>query len=99
MDEALAGHPRIGQSPRGTGAAAQFSRREQASSDADDAELAVFLAAGNRISFDTAAWFARTDRPTFYPEVMTAFDLVDLAEHYHVPLLLAPFAYPTYRGS
>ncbi|TFB69619.1 2-oxo-4-hydroxy-4-carboxy-5-ureidoimidazoline decarboxylase [Cryobacterium glaciale] len=48
VDEALAGHPRIGQAPTGAGAAQQFSRREQSSVDADDAELASSLAAGNR---------------------------------------------------
>ncbi|TFD03490.1 hydroxyisourate hydrolase [Cryobacterium sp. TMT1-2-2] len=52
-----------------------------------------------RISFDTGAWFAQAGRDTFYPEVTITFDLADVAEHYHVPLLLAPFAYSTYRGS
>jgi 2-oxo-4-hydroxy-4-carboxy-5-ureidoimidazoline decarboxylase len=47
VDEALAHHPRIGERPAGTGAAQQHSRREQASSDADDPELAARLAAGN----------------------------------------------------
>jgi 5-hydroxyisourate hydrolase len=35
----------------------------------------------------------------FYPEVVIAFAIGDPFEHYHVPLLLAPFAYSTYRGS
>lgn len=50
VDEALAEHPRIGQAAAqiSTPAAAEFSRREQASVDADDAELAVLLATGNR---------------------------------------------------
>ena len=50
-----------------------------------------------RVVFDTAAYFG--DRPTFYPEVVIAFELADAAEHYHVPLLIAPFGYSTYRGS
>jgi len=50
-----------------------------------------------RIRFDTRAWFA--GRPAFYPEVVIAFTIVDSDDHYHVPLLLSPFAYSTYRGS
>jgi 5-hydroxyisourate hydrolase len=38
-------------------------------------------------------------RPGFYPEVVIAFRVTDPAAHYHVPLLLSPFAYSTYRGS
>jgi len=52
-----------------------------------------------RIGFDTGAWFAAEGRPTFYPEVQICFELADEATHYHVPLLLSPFAYSTYRGS
>ena len=51
------------------------------------------------IRFDTGAWFARAGRETFYPEVTITFDRAVVAEHYHVPLLLSPFAYSTYRGS
>ncbi|WP_395245973.1 hydroxyisourate hydrolase [Agromyces sp. MMS24-K17] len=50
-----------------------------------------------RVVFDTAAYFR--DRPTFYPEVAITFELAAADEHYHVPLLLSPFAYSTYRGS
>ena len=35
----------------------------------------------------------------FYPEVAVAFTVTDPGEHYHVPLLLSPYAYSTYRGS
>jgi 5-hydroxyisourate hydrolase len=58
------------------------------------------LAAGTyRLVFDTGGYFAVTGQLGFYPEVVIAFALGDPAEHYHVPLLLAPFAYSTYRGS
>jgi 5-hydroxyisourate hydrolase len=58
------------------------------------------LAAGAyRLTFDTAAYFAATDRRSFYPRVTIDFDLADEGAHYHVPLLLSPFAYSTYRGS
>ena len=50
-----------------------------------------------RVVFDTAGWFG--DRPTFYPEVVIVFELAEASEHYHIPLLLSPFAYSTYRGS
>jgi 5-hydroxyisourate hydrolase len=46
-----------------------------------------------RLIFDTA------DYSDFYPEVTVAFTVTDPGEHYHVPLLLSPYAYSTYRGS
>ncbi|MCV7174289.1 hydroxyisourate hydrolase [Mycolicibacterium sphagni] len=52
-----------------------------------------------RISFDTGGYFAAAGIPTFYPEVTVAFEITDPAAHYHVPLLLSPYSYSTYRGS
>jgi 5-hydroxyisourate hydrolase len=52
-----------------------------------------------RLHFDTGGYFARLDVPTFYPEVVIAFDITDPAGKYHVPVLLSPYAYSTYRGS
>ncbi len=53
-----------------------------------------------RISFGTGAWFAAAGRETFYPQVVVTFTLTDPDRaHHHVPLLLSPFAYSTYRGS
>ena len=52
-----------------------------------------------RVVFDTAAYFERRGQRAFYPEVAVSF-LIDRADgHYHVPLVLSPFAYSTYRGS
>ncbi|MEV6323135.1 hydroxyisourate hydrolase [Nocardia sp. NPDC051787] len=51
-----------------------------------------------RLVFDTGAYFARSEVETFYPEVVVAF-VVTEERHYHVPLLLSPFAFSTYRGS
>jgi 5-hydroxyisourate hydrolase len=51
-----------------------------------------------RLVFDTGAYFAAAERTGFYPEVSITF-VVDEERHYHVPLLLSPFAYSTYRGS
>jgi 2-oxo-4-hydroxy-4-carboxy-5-ureidoimidazoline decarboxylase len=48
IDEALAEHPRIGEKPTGSSRAAGFSRSEQSSADADDADLAAAMAVGNR---------------------------------------------------
>ncbi len=53
----------------------------------------------HRLVFDTGAWFAAQGRAAFYPEVVLTFVVQEPAEHHHVPLLLAPFAYSTYRGS
>jgi 5-hydroxyisourate hydrolase len=58
------------------------------------------LSAGEyRLEFQTGAYFAAAARPAFYPRVTIAFLITDTAQHYHVPLLLSPFAYSTYRGS
>ncbi|WP_327015483.1 hydroxyisourate hydrolase [Cryobacterium sp. GrIS_2_6] len=60
----------------------------------------VDLSSGRyRLTFDTGRYFAGTGQPTLYPEVSVTIDLTDPAAHYHVPLLLSPFAYSTYRGS
>jgi 5-hydroxyisourate hydrolase len=53
----------------------------------------------HRISFDTGAYFAAKGIETFYPEVAITFVVNDSSGHYHVPLLLSPFAFSTYRGS
>ncbi|TDK26543.1 hydroxyisourate hydrolase [Arthrobacter crusticola] len=52
-----------------------------------------------RIEFDTGAYFAGLGVESFFPEVALTFTLASASEHYHVPLLLSPFAYSTYRGS
>ncbi|WP_430645288.1 hydroxyisourate hydrolase [Agromyces sp. GXS1127] len=52
-----------------------------------------------RLRFDTAAYFAARGTESFYPEVVLTFRVADDGRHVHVPLLLSPFAYSTYRGS
>lgn len=52
-----------------------------------------------RVTFDTGGYFAAQGTDTFYPEVTVTVELADPTAHYHVPLLLSPFAYSTYRGS
>jgi 5-hydroxyisourate hydrolase len=51
------------------------------------------------LHFETGAYFSREHRPVFYPFVDVAF-VTDVGQaRYHVPLLLSPFGYSTYRGS
>jgi 5-hydroxyisourate hydrolase len=52
-----------------------------------------------RLIFHTAAYFEGQNSKTFYPEVQVIFELRDPNAHYHVPLLISPFGYSTYRGS
>ena len=51
-----------------------------------------------RLSFDTAVYFEAHEQSGFYPLVQVVFE-IGAAQHYHVPLLLSPFGYSTYRGS
>ncbi len=53
----------------------------------------------HRLVFATGPWFADQGREAFYPEVVLTFAVQEPAEHHHVPLLLAPFGYSTYRGT
>lgn len=58
------------------------------------------LTAGTyRITFDTGSYFAAQKVEGFYPEACIVFTVRDAEAHYHVPLLLSPFGYSTYRGS
>jgi 5-hydroxyisourate hydrolase len=60
----------------------------------------VASAAGRyRLTFDTAAYFAASGIEAFYPTVAIVFEIRDAAQHHHVPLLLSPYGYSTYRGS
>jgi len=57
------------------------------------------VAGAYRLTFHTGAYFAQHGVAGFYPEVTIAFEVRDPEQHYHVPLLLNPFGYSTYRGS
>jgi len=52
-----------------------------------------------RLTFDTARYFAALGVEAFYPDVIVTFVVQDAEQHYHVPLLLSPYGYATYRGS
>jgi len=82
-----------GWEPRGTG-----------TTDADgrvaDLITAQAFAPGTwQISFDTGGYFEAMGISAFYPYVSITFQVRATDEHYHVPLLLNPFGYSTYRGS
>ncbi|HZT59281.1 MAG TPA: hydroxyisourate hydrolase [Pyrinomonadaceae bacterium] len=62
----------------------------------DDFDL---KAGAYRLTFDAGDYFARAGVEGFYAEVVVAFVVRDAGAHYHVPLLLSPFGYTTYRGS
>ena len=52
-----------------------------------------------RMTFDVGPYQQRSGAKGFYPEVAVVFEIVETGEHYHIPLLLSPFGYSTYRGS
>jgi 5-hydroxyisourate hydrolase len=52
-----------------------------------------------RLRFDTASYFRSQGVAGFYPYVAIVFEVREPGQHHHVPLLLSPFGYSTYRGS
>ena len=52
-----------------------------------------------RLRFDTRPYFERSGLAAFYPEVAVVFTVEDSTTHVHVPLLLSPFGYTTYKGT
>ncbi len=65
---------------------------------------ATTMAAGHyRLSFEVAPYFRARGltlpEPTFLDVVHLDFGIADAAGHYHVPLLVSPWSYSTYRGS
>ncbi|HVE12675.1 MAG TPA: hydroxyisourate hydrolase [Elusimicrobiota bacterium] len=77
----------------------------EARTDADGRAMGLLPAAHKlvegvyRLTFDTAAYFRAKDLAGFYPYVSVPFEIHRTGEHYHVPLLLSPHGYSTYRGS
>jgi len=52
-----------------------------------------------RLRFDVLSYFESRGVESFFPEVSIVFEVRDVDGHYHVPLLISPFGYSTYRGS
>lgn len=62
-------------------------------------EAKPLVAGRYRMRFETSTYFKANNVEGFYPYVEVVFDIRALGQHYHVPLLLSPFGYSTYRGS
>jgi 5-hydroxyisourate hydrolase len=60
--------------------------------------VGTLLAGSYRLRFDVGAYFRDSERECFYDDVVVSFH-IDGTGHYHVPLILSPFGYTTYRGS
>jgi len=52
-----------------------------------------------RVTFKTGEWFAKHDMSSFFPEVPVIFEVDGTVPHYHIPLLLSPYGFSTYRGN
>jgi len=83
---------------------ADWIEMASAATDADGRIPALLppgaAAAGTfRLFFDVAAYFAARGQSTFYASVTIDVVIVDASQHYHVPLLLSPYGYSTYRGA
>ncbi|WP_434677501.1 hydroxyisourate hydrolase [Pseudomonas sp. R1-18] len=52
-----------------------------------------------RVTFKTGEWFKKHDTASFFPEVPVIFNVDGSVPHYHIPLLLSPYGFSTYRGS
>jgi 5-hydroxyisourate hydrolase len=87
------------------GGAPRWTNVAEALTD-DDGRIRRFVPEGSlrpgtyRVTFETKAYLEAAGRPAFYPQVDVVF-VIDggVDGHYHIPLLLSPFGYSTYRGS
>jgi 5-hydroxyisourate hydrolase len=52
-----------------------------------------------RVTFKTGEYYERTGRESFFPEIPVIFQVKQTNQHYHIPLLLSPYGFSTYRGS
>jgi 5-hydroxyisourate hydrolase len=59
----------------------------------------AFLPGHYRLIFETGPYFLLQNKEVFFPQISIMFVAKDPMQHYHVPLLLSPFGYTTYRGS
>ena len=80
--------------PIGRGSTDTDGRLRTLMPDGEPLQVGVY-----RLTFNTVQYFEELDLPTFYPRVVIEFETAAGERHYHVPLLLSPFGYTTYRGS
>lgn len=52
-----------------------------------------------RVTFKTGTWFAQRKVASFFPEIPVIFQVDGTVGHYHIPLLLSPYGFSTYRGN
>lgn len=52
-----------------------------------------------RVTFKTGEWFKKHETASFFPEVPVIFEVDGTVPHYHIPLLLSPYGFSTYRGN
>ncbi len=98
--DAVTGTPAIGVAITLTDTAGAVLAEATTDDDGRVKSLGDALAPGvYRLRFDTAAYFAAQAVAAFYPEIVIAFEITEPSSHYHVPVLLSPYAYSTYRGS
>lgn len=98
--DAVSGTPAVGVAVTLTDAAGTQLATGRTDDDGRIARLGDQLLVGvYRLHFDTGTYFTERNVATFYPEIVIAFEIADTAGKYHVPVLLSPYAYSTYRGS
>ena len=52
-----------------------------------------------KLKFNTESYFKTMEIQAFYPYIEVVFNIFNLYQHYHIPLLLSPYGFTTYRGS
>ncbi|MEV6769215.1 hydroxyisourate hydrolase [Nocardia sp. NPDC051030] len=90
---AATGRPAAGMAVRLEDADGKTLAQHDTDADGRIKDLPAPAAGVHRLTFDTS------EVSPFYPSVTIEFTVTDPAEHYHVPLLLSPYSYSTYRGS
>lgn len=89
----------------GAAGSGAWSSLHSARTDADGRVKSLLPTGGtlgpgvHRLRFETRAYFAANGMASFYPYVEVVFEIADAGRHHHVPLLISPFGYSTYRGS
>ncbi|WP_282349517.1 hydroxyisourate hydrolase [Pseudomonas sp. PS01301] len=58
-----------------------------------------FAAGEYRVVFKTGDYYRKVGHDTFFPEIPVIFEVKNTEQHYHIPLLLSPYGFSTYRGS
>ncbi len=97
--DASRGTPATGVAVRLTTTGGQELATAVTDADGRVRDLGALAAGDYRLAFATGEYFAASRQQGFYPEVVVTFTVTDPGQHHHVPLLLSPYAYSTYRGS